>query len=152
MTAEIRFNVNGQQRRLETDTDHSLLEVLREDLQLTGTKYGCGEAACRACTVLLEGKPVQSCVTKLSAVQGKKVETIESLATDGKLHPVQAAFVEEEGMQCGYCVPGMIMSTVGLLRNTPSPSRAQIIEALNGNICRCCGYKSILNAVERAAK
>ncbi|MGZ8900043.1 MAG: (2Fe-2S)-binding protein [Limisphaerales bacterium] len=152
MTAEIRFNVNGQQRRLETDTDRFLLEVLREDLQLTGTKYGCGEAACRACTVLLEGKPVQSCVTKLSAVQGKRVETIESLATDGKLHPVQAAFVQEEGMQCGYCVPGMIMSAVGLLRNTPSPSRAQIIEALNGNICRCCGYKNILNAVERAAK
>lgn len=152
MTAEIHFNLNGQQRRLETDTDRSLLEVLREDLQLTGTKYGCGEAACRACTVLLDGKPVQSCVTKLSAVQGKKVQTIESLATDGQLHPVQAAFVEEEGMQCGYCVPGMIMSTVGLLRNTPSPSRAQIIEALNGNICRCCGYKNILNAVERAAK
>lgn len=152
MTAEIRFNVNGEQRRLETETDRSLLEVLREDLGLTGTKYGCGEAACRACTVLVDGQPVQSCVTKLSAVQGKKVETIESLATDGKLHPVQAAFVEEEGMQCGYCVPGMIMSTVGLLRDTPSPSRAQIIKALNGNICRCCGYKNLLNAVERAAK
>jgi aerobic-type carbon monoxide dehydrogenase small subunit (CoxS/CutS family) len=152
MTAEIRFNVNGEERRLETETDRSLLEVLREDLGLTGTKYGCGEAACRACTVLVDGKPVQSCVTKLSAIQGKKVETIESLATNGKLHPVQAAFVEEEGMQCGYCVPGMIMSTVGLLRDTPSPSRAQIIESLNGNICRCCGYKNLLNAVERAAK
>ena len=151
MTA-IRLNLNGEERRFETEGERTLLEVLREDFALTGTKYGCGEGACRACTVLVDGKAVQSCVTRVEAVAGKKVETIESLESNGKLHPVQAAFLEEEAMQCGYCVPGMIMSAVGLLRGNESPSREQIVEALNGNICRCCGYANLLRAVERAAK
>ena len=152
MTATIQFNVNGEQRRIETEPDRSLLEVLREDLGLTGTKYGCGEGECRACTVLVDGKAVQSCRTKVQSVQGKKVETIEGLGTGGKLHPVQAAFLEAEAMQCGYCVPGMIMTAVGFLRNNASPSREQIVQAMNGNICRCCGYKNLLSAVEAAAK
>ena len=152
MTAEIRCDVNGEQRRIETETERSLLEVLREDLGLTGTKYGCGEGACRACTVLVDGRAVQSCKTRIESVQGKKIETIESLAKDGELHPIQAAFVEAEAMQCGYCVPGMIMTAVGFLRNNAAPSREEIIQAMNGNICRCCGYKNLLSAVELAAK
>ncbi len=152
MTAEIEFNVNGEQRKVETETERSLLEVLREDLGLTGTKYGCGEGACRACTVLVDGKAVQSCITKMEAVRGKKIETIESVASDGKLHPIQKAFVEAEAMQCGYCVPGMIMTALGFLRGNESPSREEIVQAMNGNICRCCGYKNLLSAVERAAK
>jgi aerobic-type carbon monoxide dehydrogenase small subunit (CoxS/CutS family) len=152
MTAEILFHVNGEQRKVATESERSLLEVLREDLDLTGTKYGCGEGECRACTVLVDGKAVQSCRTKVASVQGKKVETIESLGTEGKLHPVQAAFLEAEAMQCGYCVPGMIMTAVGFLRGNASPSREQIVQAMNGNLCRCCGYKNLLSAVEAAAK
>ena len=152
MTVEIQFNVNGEQRKVETESDRSLLEVLREDLELTGTTYGCGEGACRACTVLVDGKAVQSCLTKMESVRGKKIETIESVASDGKLHPIQAAFVEAEAMQCGYCVPGMIMTAIGFLRDNASPSREEIVQAMNGNICRCCGYKNLLSAVELAAK
>jgi aerobic-type carbon monoxide dehydrogenase small subunit (CoxS/CutS family) len=149
---EVKLIVNGKERSLSTDGDRPLLDVLREDLHLIGTKYGCGEGACRACTVLVDGKPVQSCLMPLRAAAGKRVETIEGLATGGKLHPVQEAFLQQEAMQCGYCVPGMIMSTVALLRDKPSPSREEIIQALNGNLCRCCGYVNLLNAVERAAR
>ena len=152
MSAEIQFKINGQAKTIRTEPDRPLLDVIREDLGLTGTKYGCGEGACRACTVLVDGKPVQSCMAPVSAAKGKAIETIESLARDGELHPVQQAFVQEEGMQCGYCVPGMIMSTVALLREKANPTREQIVEALNGNICRCCGYPNLLNAVEAAAK
>jgi aerobic-type carbon monoxide dehydrogenase small subunit (CoxS/CutS family) len=152
MTIDLKLSVNGKQTSAATDGERTLLEFLREDLQLTGTKYGCGEGACRACTVLMDGKAVQSCLTPLSAANGKKVETIESLATGDKLHPVQQAFLEEEAMQCGYCIPGMILSTVALLRAKPSPNRSEMVQALNGNICRCCGYVNLLNAVERAAK
>lgn len=152
MPAEIRLSINGKTVAAPAETERSLLDFLREDLQLTGTKYGCGEGACRACTVLVDGKPVQSCLTSVSDVNGKKVETIESLAVNGKLHPVQEAFLAEEAMQCGYCIPGMIMSTVGLLRSKPAPTRDDIIQALNGNLCRCCGYVNLLNAVERAAR
>jgi aerobic-type carbon monoxide dehydrogenase small subunit (CoxS/CutS family) len=170
MSAEIQLTVNGQSRKLSTEPNRPLLDVLREDLALTGTKYGCGEGSCRACTVLVDGKPVQSCLTPVSATIGKKIETIESLCpnhpkdtTDARtsasvaavaqdLHPVQKAFIEHEGMQCGYCVPGMIMTTVALLREKQSPSREEIITALNGNLCRCCGYTNLLKAVEAAAK
>jgi len=152
MSSEIKFTVNRQPQTVSTESERALLDFLREDLHLTGTKYGCGEGACRACTVLMDGKPVQSCLTTMSEVAGKKIETIESLAADGKLHPVQEAFLQEEAMQCGYCVPGMIMSTVGLLRKNSSPTREEIIQGLNGNLCRCCGYVNLLNAVERAAK
>jgi aerobic-type carbon monoxide dehydrogenase small subunit (CoxS/CutS family) len=128
------------------------LEVLREDIGLTGTKYGCGEGQCRACTVLLDGKAVQSCQTTMDEVDGRKIETIEGLATGDTLHPVQEAFVKEGAMQCGYCVPGMIMATVGLLRRNAKPTKEEIIAGLNGNLCRCCGYLNIVQAVERAAQ
>jgi carbon-monoxide dehydrogenase small subunit len=152
MNTTVQFTVNGKAQRLATPARRTLLEVLREDLQLTGTKYGCGEGQCRACTVLLDGKPVRSCQTTMDEVEGHRVETIESLAQGAKLHPVQQAFLDEGAMQCGYCVPGMIMATVGLLREKPSPTRAEIIGGLNGHLCRCCGYINILQAVERAAR
>jgi len=150
MNVNLQFTLNGKLQRVSTDSQRTLLEVLREDLDLTGTKYGCGEGQCRACTVLLDGNPVRSCLTEVTEVEGHTVETIEGLARDGALHPVQEAFVKEGAMQCGYCVPGMIMTTVGFLRRNPEPTRTQIIEALNGNICRCCGYVNILKAVQRA--
>ena len=152
MNANLQFTLNGKLQRVSTDPRRTLLEVLREDLDLTGTKYGCGEGQCRACTVLLDGTPVRSCLTEITEVEGRKVETIEGLARDGDLHPIQQAFLKEGAMQCGYCVPGMILTTVGLLKRNPTPTQAQIIEALNGNICRCCGYVNIVKAVERAAQ
>ena len=152
MNANLQFTLNGKPQRVSTDSRRTLLEVLREDLDLTGTKYGCGEGQCRACTVLLDGKPVRSCLTDATEVEGRNVETIEGLARDGGLHPVQEAFVKEGAMQCGYCVPGIIMTAVGFLRRNPKPSQTEIIEALNGNICRCCGYVNILKAVQRATQ
>src|SRR6266705_3483969 len=151
MKANVQFTLNGKPQRISAEARRTLLEVLREDLDLTGTKYGCGEGQCRACTVLLDGNPVRSCLTEISEVEGRKVETIEGLAQNGKLHPVQEAFVQEGAMQCGYCVPGMILATVGLLRRNPKPTKAEIVNGLNGNICRCCGYVNVLKAVERAA-
>jgi aerobic-type carbon monoxide dehydrogenase small subunit (CoxS/CutS family) len=148
----IQFTVNGKSQRVSTDARRTLLDVLREDLNLTGTKFGCGEGQCHACTVLLDGKTVQSCQTTMDEVEGRKIETIEGLANGGTLHPVQEAFVKEGAMQCGYCVPGMIMATVGLLRRNPKPTQAQMVEGLNGNLCRCCGYVNVLKAVERAAQ
>ena len=152
MAATIQFIVNGKAQRVATDARRTLLDVLREDLGLTGTKYGCGEGQCRACTVLLDGKPVPSCQTTMDEVEGRTIETIEGLANDNKLHPVQEAFVKEGAMQCGYCVPGMILATVGLLRRNPAPTKEEIFSGLNGNLCRCCGYGNIAKAVERAAK
>ncbi len=152
MPTEVNIHVNGAGRAVSEEPGRTLLDYLREDLHLTGTKYGCGEGACRACTVLVDGRPVQSCLTPLTSLDGKKVETIESLARDGTLHPVQDAFLQEEAMQCGYCIPGMILSTVALLRKNSSPNRQEIVAALNGNLCRCCGYVNLLSAVESAAK
>ena len=152
MAATVQFSVNGKSQRISTEAKRTLLEVLREDLGLTGTKYGCGEGQCRACTVLLDGKAVQSCQTAMDEVEGRKIETIEGLASGDKLHPVQAAFVKEEAMQCGYCVPGMIMATVGLLRRNPKATATEIVAGLNGNICRCCGYGNIVKAVEQAVQ
>lgn len=151
MNTTVQLTVNGKPRQVSTDPRRTLLDVLREDIGLTGTKFGCGEGQCRACTVLLDGKPTQACQTTMDEVQGRKIETIEGLAEGAKLHPVQEAFVKEGAMQCGYCVPGMIMATVGLLRRNPNPTTADIINGLNGNICRCCGYVNVLKAVERAA-
>ncbi len=152
MSATFRFTVNGKTRSVQTDPERPLLEVLREDLGLTGAKYGCGEGQCRACTVLVDGKPVTSCLTPVRAAAGKKILTIEGLAAaDGRLHPMQRAFLEEDAMQCGYCVPGMILTAVALVERTPRPSEAQIVAGLNGNLCRCCGYPRILAAVRRAA-
>ncbi len=150
--ASIRFTVNGKARQLDTEPERPLLEVLREDLGLTGTKYGCGEGQCGACTVLLDGRPVLSCITNVRAVRERSVTTIEGLAGDGALHPVQQSFVEEGAMQCGYCTPGMILQTVALLARHPQPSDAQIVEALNGNLCRCNDYNRIQAAVRRAAE
>ena len=152
MNANLQFTLNGKPQRVSTDPQRTMLEVLREDLDLTGTKYGCGEGQCRACTVLLDGNPVRSCQTQITEVEGHTVETIEGLARDGVLHPVQEAFIKEGAMQCGYCVPGMILATVALIKRNPSPNQTQIVEALNGNLCRCCGYVNVLKAVQRAAQ
>ena len=152
MKTTVQFTLNGKPQRAVTDSRRTLLEVLREDFDLTGTKYGCGEGECRACTVLLDGKAVRSCQTDIGDVEGSKVETIESLAPNGKLHPVQEAFVKEGAMQCGYCVPGMVLTTVALLKRNTNPTHDQIVEALNGNLCRCCGYVNVVRAVQRAAQ
>jgi aerobic-type carbon monoxide dehydrogenase small subunit (CoxS/CutS family) len=149
--ATFRFEVNGQARSVETAPDRPLLDVLREEFGLTGTKYGCGEGQCRACSVLLDGRPALSCVTPVRAADGKKITTIEGLARQNAPHPVQQAFVEEGAMQCGYCTPGMVMQTAALLERNPAPTREEILQGLNGNLCRCCGYPRIVSAVERAA-
>ena len=152
MDTTIRFTVNGQDKSVTTDPNRPLLDVLREDLHLTGAKYGCGEGQCRACTVLVDGQAVRACQTDFAELKGRKVETIESLAQEGRLHPVQEAFVAEGAMQCGYCVPGMVLATLALLRRNPRPTQEQIVTGLNGNLCRCCGYVNILKAVQRAAR
>jgi aerobic-type carbon monoxide dehydrogenase small subunit (CoxS/CutS family) len=126
--------------------------VLRDDLGLTGAKYGCGEGRCGSCTVLVEGKPVRSCSTRVDATAGKKVDTVEGLATGDALHPVQEAFLAAGAMQCGYCTPGMIVAAVAFLRENPNPTRDEIARGMNGNICRCGTYTRIIAAVERAAK
>ncbi len=148
----LRLDVNGSPRQVDADPSTSLLEVLRDDLGLTGAKYGCGESECGACTVLVDGFVARSCVTPLSQVVGKRVVTIEGLAKDGKLHPIQQAFLDEDAMQCGYCVPGMIMAAAGLLAREKDPSDARIVEHMQGNVCRCCAYPRMLAAIKRAAK
>lgn len=149
--ATLKFTVNGVPRTVETAPDRPLLDVLREDLELTGTKYGCGEGQCGACSVLVDGKRVFSCRTPASRAEGKAVRTIEGLAKGEMLHPVQQAFVDEGAFQCGYCTPGMIMTAVGLLEANPKPTEAEISEGMNRNICRCCSYTKILHAVSRAS-
>jgi aerobic-type carbon monoxide dehydrogenase small subunit (CoxS/CutS family) len=144
--------VNGAERRVEAPSGETLLSVLRNRLQLTGAKYGCGEGECGACTVLLDGKPVRSCRTRVQSAVGKKITTIEGLEQNGNLHPVQEAFLSEEAFQCGYCTPGMIVTTVGLLSTNPDPSDADIVRYLNGNICRCGTYPRIVAAVKQAAR
>jgi aerobic-type carbon monoxide dehydrogenase small subunit (CoxS/CutS family) len=145
-------HVNGKEQRVEAPLEESLLSVLRDRLQLTGTKYGCGEGQCGACTVLMDGKPVRSCRTPISAIAGKKIVTIEGLEENGRLHPVQAAFLRQEALQCGYCTSGMILSAVGLLAANPNPSEAEIVRFMNGNICRCGTYPRIVAAVKQAAE
>ena len=147
----LNLKVNDKPHAVQTDPARSLLEVLREDLKLTGTKYGCGEGACGACTVLVDGTPMFSCTTKVADAVGKKVTTIEGLAEGEKLHPVQQAFCDALAYQCGYCTPGMIMASVALLEQSPKPSEAEISKALNGHLCRCCGYTNIVDAVRRAS-
>jgi aerobic-type carbon monoxide dehydrogenase small subunit (CoxS/CutS family) len=144
--------VNGVRRELRSDADRALLIVLRDELDLTGSKYGCGEGQCGACTVLLDGVAVRSCLTPLKAAEGKKVVTIEGLEQDGVLHPVQQAFIDTDAMQCGYCTAGMIMSAAGLLAKKTNPSDLEIRSAMQGNICRCGTYPRILEAVRIAAK
>jgi aerobic-type carbon monoxide dehydrogenase small subunit (CoxS/CutS family) len=146
------LRVNGSRRAVHADAERSLLSVLRDDLDLTGSKYGCGEGRCGACTVLIDGQPTRSCTTPVGAAEGKQVRTIEGLATGEKLHPLQEAFLEAGALQCGYCTPGMLMSAVALLTGHPSPERQEIIRAMNGNICRCGAYSRIMTAIEQAAK
>jgi aerobic-type carbon monoxide dehydrogenase small subunit (CoxS/CutS family) len=146
------LHVNGGKRPLDADADRSLLSVLRDDLDLTGCKYGCGEGRCGACTVLVEGQAVRSCTTRVGTVEGKQVRTVEDLAKDGKLHPLQEAFLKADAFQCGYCTCGMIMSALGLLAKDPAPSREDIVRGMSGNVCRCGTYQRIVTAIEAAAK
>ena len=143
--------VNGVRRRVEVDAEQSLLSALRDELDLTGAKYGCGEGQCGACTVLVEGRPVRSCLTRAAAAAGKAVTTIEGLEEEGRLHPVQEAFLEAGAMQCGYCTPGMIVETVAFLRERPDPGPGEIEKVLQGHVCRCGAYSWIVDAVRRAA-
>ena len=148
----IVLNVNGKTYEADVEPDTPLLWVLRDTIGLTGTKYGCGIAQCGACTVLVEGQPKRSCITPVSSVAGKSITTIEGLETNGRLHPLQEAFLETEAMQCGYCTPGMILSGVALLSRNPDPDNAEIARQLEGNLCRCGTYPRIVMAVRRAAK
>jgi aerobic-type carbon monoxide dehydrogenase small subunit (CoxS/CutS family) len=143
--------VNGKEQTVEAAPEETLLNVLRDRLELTGTKYGCGEGQCGACTVLLDGSAVRSCRTQVSAAVGKKITTIEGLAHGETLHPVQRAFLEAEAFQCGYCTPGMILSAVALLDHTPKPTEKQIVRYMEGNVCRCGTYERIIQAVRWAA-
>lgn len=151
MDARITLIVNGAERTVVTDPARSLLDVLREEFHLTGTKYGCGEGQCGACTVLMNGKKTLSCITPVAQADKKKITTIEGLADGDLLHPIQQAFLDEGAIQCGYCSSGMILATAALLKNNPKPTDQQITEWMNGNICRCNGYTKIINAVRRAA-
>ncbi|MFO0809166.1 MAG: (2Fe-2S)-binding protein [Gemmataceae bacterium] len=145
------LHVNGRPHALAADDRRTLLSVLRDDLGLTGTKYGCGEGRCGSCTVLIDGKPVRSCQTRVGTVENKKVRTVEGLADGDRLHPVQEAFLVCGAMQCGYCTPGMIVQAVGLLSERPTPTRDDIVSGMNGNVCRCGTYGRIVRAIEQAA-
>jgi aerobic-type carbon monoxide dehydrogenase small subunit (CoxS/CutS family) len=149
--ATIRLSVNESSFTVDVNPQSSLLSILREHLDLTGSKYGCGEGQCGACTVLIDGRAHRSCVTRAEALAQKKITTIEGLANGERLHPVQEAFLDQGAMQCAYCTPGMIMSAVSLLNRNHHPSRSEIIDAMEGNICRCGTYSRILRAVEKAA-
>jgi aerobic-type carbon monoxide dehydrogenase small subunit (CoxS/CutS family) len=146
------LHVNGSRRAIDADAERSLLSVLRDDLDLTGCKYGCGEGRCGACTVLIDGQPTRSCTTRVGTTQGKQIRTIEGLADGDKLHPLQEAFLEAGALQCGYCTPGMIMSALALFTNQPEPRRDDIVRIMGGNICRCGAYTRIMTAVEQAAR
>jgi aerobic-type carbon monoxide dehydrogenase small subunit (CoxS/CutS family) len=148
----VTLTVNGHTHLFETDPNRTLLEVLREDIGLTGVKEGCGEGECGACTVIMNDEPINSCLVLIGQADNSNIETIEGLAKDGKPHPLQKAFVELGAVQCGFCTPGMIMASKALLDRNPHPDEEQIREALSGNICRCTGYKKIIEAVQSAAE
>ena len=147
-----RVNVNGVERQIDVDGERTLLSVLRDDLDLTGTKYGCGEGQCGACTVLLNGVPTRSCRLTIGGVGARKVATIESLEEEGRLHPVQQAFLDHDAMQCGYCTSGMVLAGYALLQRNHDPSETEIVRALQGNICRCGTYPRIVAAIREASK
>jgi aerobic-type carbon monoxide dehydrogenase small subunit (CoxS/CutS family) len=151
MATRVTLIVNGERHALRTDPQRPLLEVLREDLGLTGTKYGCGEGQCGACTVLVEGRAERSCILPVGAAAGREITTIEGLGEGEELHPLQEAFLAEGAMQCGYCTPGMILAAAALLEEEPAASEGEIVRRMNGNICRCNGYPKILAAIRRAA-
>lgn len=152
MSRITELHVNGKTLPVDADGERSLLSVLRDDLDLTGSKYGCGEGQCGACTVLIDGVPRHSCRTNVGEVRHKKITTIESLEQNGRLHPIQEAFIQEGAMQCAYCTSGMIMSAYALLRKSRDPSEAEIIRSMNGNICRCGAYQRIVAAIKLAAR
>ena len=146
------LNVNGKKLKVDVDSTISLLAVLRNDLDLTGSKYGCGEGECGACTVLIDGLPTKSCIMPVGRIAGKQITTIEGLEKDGRLHPVQEAFLKADAMQCAYCTSGMIIASVALLSKNPRPNRDAIVKGMNGNICRCGAYQRIVAAIESAGK
>jgi aerobic-type carbon monoxide dehydrogenase small subunit (CoxS/CutS family) len=152
VAASTQLQINGRLREVTADRERSLLSVLRDDLLLAGCKYGCGEGECGACTVLIDGKAVRSCITPLAECAGKRITTIEGLEQNGKLHPVQTAFLEAGAMQCGYCTSGMIMSGVALLADRPQPTREEVVTGMNGNVCRCGTYARIIAALQRAGE
>src|SRR5690349_7397635 len=150
--ATIQLAINGKSYSVEAEAQTSLLTVLREHLDLTGSKYGCGEGQCGACTVLVDGKSQHSCITRIGTISGKQITTIEGLATGDQLHPVQQAFLDEGAMQCAYCTSGMIMSAVALLKKNPSPNESEIVDFMDGNVCRCGTYSRIITAIQKASK
>ena len=152
MEETIRFKLNGKKTELSTDPNQTLLWVLRNQLGLTGTKYGCGIGFCGACTVLIDNEPVRSCMVPFSSVSGKSIITVEGLAKKGKLHPLQKAFIEHDALQCGFCTPGMLMTAAGLLEKNPNPSKEEIISGLEDNLCRCGAHNRIIDAVQTAVK
>jgi aerobic-type carbon monoxide dehydrogenase small subunit (CoxS/CutS family) len=152
MRKTIHFTLNGEAKSLDVARSRMLLWVLRTDFGLTGTKYGCGEGFCGACTVLVNGEAVRSCQFPVEDADGKEIVTIEGLGKDGRLHPLQQAFADHDALQCGYCTPGMIMTAAAFLRKNPRPSRRDIIEALDDNLCRCGAHKRIVDAVQAAAR
>ena len=151
MAISMELNVNGTTHQVEADAGKGLLNVLREDLDLTGSKYGCGEGQCGACTVLVDGVPTASCIYPAGQAVGKQITTVEGLEQEGRLHPVQTAFLEADAFQCGYCTPGMLLSGVALLNQNPSPTRQEVVAAMERNVCRCGTYPRILRAIEQAA-
>ncbi|HON27980.1 MAG: (2Fe-2S)-binding protein [Mesotoga sp.] len=149
---KIDFKLNGRDYSLEVRDDMRLLDFLREELKLTGTKEGCGEGECGACTVIIDGKAVNSCLVLAPEIDGKEVITVEGLERDGRLHPLQESFIEKGAIQCGFCTPGMLMSAKALLDRNPDPSDEEIMEAIEGNLCRCTGYYKIVQAIRAAAE
>lgn len=149
--SSLTLTVNHETHSVIAPPNRTLLEVLRDDLHLTGTKEGCGEGACGSCTVLVDGRPVRSCLTLAAAMEGREITTIEGLAREGRLHPIQTAFVEHHAIQCGFCSPGMILTAYALLSENPNPSEAEIRRAISGNVCRCTGYAKIVKAVQSLA-
>lgn len=152
MAEQIHFELNGKKVVIPLEKDQTLLWALRTNFNLTGTKYGCGEGFCGACTVLMDNEPVRSCGIQMVEVAGKKITTIEGLSKNGKLHPVQQAFVDHDALQCGFCTPGMIMNAWGLLLKNPHPTREQIVEGMEDNLCRCGAHTRIIEAIETASK
>jgi len=151
MAKQTELNVNGKKLRVDVDSQTPLLYVLRDYLNLTGTKYGCGESKCGACSVLVDGVMMRSCITPVARVSGKQITTIEGMEKDGKLHPLQEAFLKADALQCGYCTSGMIIAAASLLNKNPKPSREEIVKHMDGNVCRCGTYPRIVNAIELAA-
>ena len=152
MNENISFKLNGEAVSVNTDAQRPLLWVLRTNLGLTGTKYGCGKGLCGACTVIMDGRALRSCVIPVGSVKDKEILTIEGLANDGELHPIQEAFVKHDALQCGFCTPGMILNAYGLLLSNPEPSRQEIIDGMEYNLCRCGAHTRIIRAIEEAAQ